>query len=218
MCVLSSKLLFGGTEWIENWRRGDKHKLGFLPKKIKNIVHLQNLPLTAMCGGISCGDDYNLRIIHTLSAKYSFSLLRQISNGLAFLTMVKEHASFRRIPGRQKNVTNMTLQLRICFVDCFDFPIQMRWKVLSDDKFWKYIVCYLYFPVDWLVACSGKQRFCGTFWWKSSLCFLRHISTSSLSFPSMLQGVVFNCISQFQFKKEKLLSTNQTSSTIFLFR
>ena len=136
-----------------------------------------------MCGGITCGDDNNLRIIHPLSAKYSFSFLRQISTRTAFLAMVKEHASFRRIPERQKSISKMTLQLRICFVDCFDFPIQMRWKVLSYEKFWKCVLCYLYFPVDWLVACSGKQRFCGTFWWKSSLCFLTHIPSSSLLFP-----------------------------------
>ena len=55
-----------------------------------------------MCGGITCGDDNNLRIIHPLYAKYSFSFLRQISNRPAFLAMVKEYASFRRIPERQK--------------------------------------------------------------------------------------------------------------------
>ena len=79
-----------------------------------------------MCGGITCGDDNNLRIIHPLSAKYSFSFLRQIPNRPAFLAMVKEYASFRRIPERQKSISKMTLQLRICFVCCFDFPIQMR--------------------------------------------------------------------------------------------
>ena len=200
MCVLSPKLLFGGTDWIENWRRGDKHKLGFLPKKNRNITLLQNLPLTAMCGGITRGDDYNLRIINPLSAKYSFSLFRQFSNGLAVLVMVKEHVRqvsrltclwklpiasglgwgprlrTSRIPEQPKHIQNdSAITDLLCLLFCF--PIQMRWKVLSDEKFWKYILCYLYFPVDWLVACLGKQRFCGTFWWKSSLCFLRHIPT-----------------------------------------
>ena len=50
MCVLSSKLLFGGTDWIENWRRGDKHKLGFSPKKNKNIGHYR-ISLSLQCVG-----------------------------------------------------------------------------------------------------------------------------------------------------------------------
>ena len=50
MCVLSFKLLFGGTDWIENWRRGDKHKLGFSPKKNKNIRHYR-ISLSLQCVG-----------------------------------------------------------------------------------------------------------------------------------------------------------------------
>ena len=158
MCVLSSKQLFGGTDWIENWRRGDKHKLGLSPKKNKNIGHLQNLPLTAMCGGITCGDDNNLRIIHPLYAKYSFSFLRQISNRPAFLAMVKEYASFRRIPERQKNISKMTLQLQICFVCCFVF--QYRW----DEKFWvmksfesTFFAIYTFQLTGWLLVRASND-------------------------------------------------------------
>ena len=155
MCVLSSKLLFGGTDWIENWRRGDKHKLGFLPKKNKDMGHLQNLLLTATYGGITCGDDYNLRIIHPFSAKYSFSLLRQISNGLCFLAMVKDDASFRRIPERQKAYPK-----RLCnygfalFVVLFSNTDEMKsfewWKVLK-------VHSLLSILSSWLAGCLFGQ-------------------------------------------------------------